>query len=122
MLLISFLLAKTQILYWGLTSKGGEYNVGTIFYTDRYGDQQYVVHSFEYGNGDSPIGGLNLASDGYLYGTTPRGNMDFGTIFQLDNGLMQYQKIFEFNEEQRTRKCNFCQTHLNLTSNPNKKP
>jgi uncharacterized repeat protein (TIGR03803 family) len=96
--LVLFILnVQSQILYWGLTSKGGQYNVGTIFFTDRYGNEQNTVHSFKYGEGDSPIGNMIFASDENLYGTTPGGNTDYGVIFQFDDNLLQYQKMFEFN-------------------------
>lgn len=95
--LLVFSTAQSQILYWGLTNKGGQNNAGTIFYTDRDGNEQYNVHSFEYGEGDSPIGSLIFASDEKLYGTTPGGNIDYGVIFQFDDNLFQYQKMFEFN-------------------------
>ncbi|MEE4260244.1 MAG: choice-of-anchor tandem repeat GloVer-containing protein [Bacteroidales bacterium] len=96
-LLLSYFTANSQILYWALTSKGGQYNAGTIFFTNRYGEEQQTVHSFEYSNGDSPIGSLILASDDHLYGTTPGGNIDFGTIFQFNDDNFQYKKILEFN-------------------------
>lgn len=86
-----------QAYYWGLTSKGGENNTGTIFFTYGPGDEQQIVHSFSYGSGDSPIGSLILASNDHLYGTTAGGNSDYGVIFQFDRDILQYQKMFEFN-------------------------
>lgn len=99
LLLIGFvsIVAESQPFYWGITNKGGTYNVGTIFYTDESGNQQSVVHSFNYGSGDSPIGSLILAADNQLYGTTPGGNVDYGTIFQFDKEQHQYQKMVDFN-------------------------
>jgi len=96
-LLLLFSIGQSQVLYWGITNKGGQNNVGTIFYTDRNGDEEHTAHSFNYGDGDSPIGSLILASDDNLYGTTIGGNTDFGIIFQFDDNLFQYQKMFEFN-------------------------
>lgn len=96
-IVLYFLAGQSQILYWGLTNKGGEYNVGTIFYTDKFGDEQQTIHSFQYNDGDSPIGSLVLASDDNLYGTTPGGNTDYGVIFMFDDNQYHYQKMFEFN-------------------------
>lgn len=89
--------AVGQVKYWGLTSKGGDYNVGTIYFIERNSEEQHTVHSFNYGEGDSPIGSLTKGNDNMLYGTTPGGNLDYGTIFQYDHQSFIYQKMFEFN-------------------------
>jgi len=89
--------AVGQVKYWGLTSEGGDYNVGTIYFIEKNSGEQHTVHSFNYGEGDSPIGSLTKGNDNMLYGTTPGGNLDYGIIFQYDHQSLVYQKMFEFN-------------------------
>jgi len=55
---------------YGSTSDCGLYNVGTIFRVSPQTGAFETVHHFEYSEGVGPKGGLLLASDGALYGTT----------------------------------------------------
>jgi len=87
---------SAQVTYWGLTSKGGDNDVGTVYFTNEEGVQTTVVHSFSYGEGDSPVGMLTLGPDDLLYGTTPGANIDYGVIFQIDPHNFQYQKMYSF--------------------------
>jgi len=87
---------SAQISFWGLTSKGGTNNVGAIYFTDDQGGQNTIVHSFSYGEGDSPLGMLTMGSDDMLYGTTPGANIDYGTLFQIDPISFQYRKMHAF--------------------------
>ncbi len=72
--------------FYGTTSYGGAFNMGTVFEVDRTG-KQTVLHSFTGG----PDGGLpfaGLAPDGEdLYGTTESGgSFGNGTVFKVDKG------------------------------------
>ena len=87
---------SAQVTYWGLTSKGGDNDVGTVYFTDEEGTHNTVIHSFSYGEGDSPVGMLTLGTDDQLYGTTPGANIDYGVIFQIDPHNFQYQKMYSF--------------------------
>jgi len=73
--------------FYGVTSKGGANNWGTIFRITRSGELT-TLHSFcslaDCTDGAEPIGGLLQASNGDLYGTTAEGGADeSGTVFRL---------------------------------------
>jgi uncharacterized repeat protein (TIGR03803 family) len=78
-------------VFYGTTLAGGATNDGTVFKMDAAGAVT-VLHSFQYNvttNGGLPNGGLILASDGKLYGTTYAGgvNGEFGgagTVFRIN--------------------------------------
>ena len=68
---------------YGMTADGGASSVGTIFKCTTSGVET-VLHSFTGGNSDgsNPMGSLIQASDGNLYGMTPKGGAPgYGTIF-----------------------------------------
>jgi len=67
---------------YGTTSRGGEYDGGTIFRLDS-GGTFVTVHSFE-GPGGGYMASLALAADGNLYGTSlSPGTEGAGSIFRL---------------------------------------
>jgi uncharacterized repeat protein (TIGR03803 family) len=71
---------------YGTTLLGGVTGDGTIFkiMPDCCGGLT-MVHSFDVTDGSSPAGGLILATDGNLYGTTEIGGInDVGSIFKID--------------------------------------
>ena len=74
--------------FYGTTTNGGAYvsgnSGGTVFEVTPSGGEA-VLHSFAAsGDGDNPIGGLTIGSDGYLYGTTSAGGSNGnGTVFQI---------------------------------------
>jgi uncharacterized repeat protein (TIGR03803 family) len=74
--------------FYGTTTNGGAYvsgnSGGTVFEVTPAGGEA-VLHSFAAsGDGDNPIGGLTIGSDGYLYGTTSAGgSTGNGTVFQI---------------------------------------
>lgn len=80
---------------YGTTTNGGaaglctgyDYGCGTVFKLDT-SDQETVLHSFTYTNGDGtyPYAGLIMDGAGNLYGTTSDGGSDGrGTVFKLDS-------------------------------------
>jgi uncharacterized repeat protein (TIGR03803 family) len=81
---LSALIWRPDHNLYGTTSSGGGTNAhGTIFRLTTNGILTSLV-SFSGNNGSSPQGGLLLAPDGNLYGTTSNGGKDgWGTIFQL---------------------------------------
>ena len=87
--------ANTEL--WGMTSSGGENNLGCIFKTDGSGENQTVVYSFELGGGVGPWGDLLYASNGKLYGMTSSGGANNqGTIFEYDMANNLYSDDFSF--------------------------
>jgi uncharacterized repeat protein (TIGR03803 family) len=78
------LLFESGRLY-GMTSKGGDSDKGTIFSMKADGTRFTLLHEFAGGvnDGSNPIGSLALHS-GKLYGMTRYGgNSDYGTIFSM---------------------------------------
>ena len=71
--------------FYGATMGGGANFAGTIFKIDPTGTLS-TLHAFSFGiDGSGPTGGLILAADGSLYGTTMSGGPSgAGTIFKLD--------------------------------------
>jgi uncharacterized repeat protein (TIGR03803 family) len=89
------LVQATDGNFYGTTQSGGAYGHGAIFGITA-GGKFVTLHSFcaESGcpDGWSPLGGLLLASDGNLYGTTYSGGLSTcydgcGTVFSLSLGL-----------------------------------
>lgn len=75
------------ILY-GVARNEGPNGFGTVFSVDPGGQTFTVLHTFGSvaTDGANPYGGLLLASDGKLYGTTEKGHngSGFGTVFRVD--------------------------------------
>ena len=75
---------------YGMTSKGGVGNLGTIFYYDLSANVHTKLFDFYFANGSLPFGGspygsLVQASDGKLYGLTSYGgSIGYGIIFSFD--------------------------------------
>jgi uncharacterized repeat protein (TIGR03803 family) len=87
--------AQTEL--WGMTSKGGEYNKGTIFKTDKNGNSQKVVHCFESVDAKEPHGDLIEASNGNLYGMTSEGGRyNLGTLIEYNISTNNVIKILDF--------------------------
>jgi uncharacterized repeat protein (TIGR03803 family) len=73
---------------YGVAHDDGANNFGTVFKIDTAGTNYGVIHVFGSGatDGSHPHGGLLLASDGRLYGTTEMGHngSGLGTVFGMD--------------------------------------
>jgi uncharacterized repeat protein (TIGR03803 family) len=71
--------------FYGITSKGGTSNLGTVFEITSAGVET-VLHSFVGGatDGSLPAGALIQGSDGNFYGTTSNGGTNgYGTVFRI---------------------------------------
>ncbi len=88
------LVADSAGNFYGTTSAGGAYGLGTVFEIKATKTEfvERVLHSFGSGNdGATPYGGVILDSAGNLYGTTLAGGSNFcaysqtncGTVFEL---------------------------------------
>jgi uncharacterized repeat protein (TIGR03803 family) len=78
-------IAANGALYGTTYEGGGADNVGTIFEVSTSGTER-VVYRFKWGtDGDFPNGGLTIAANGDLYGTTYQGGENnLGTIFEVN--------------------------------------
>jgi len=77
--------------FYGTTTKGGTYNIGTVFRISP-GGSETVLYSFgsQPNDGNEPLGGLIQANGGNLYGTTLKGGAGTdGMIFEL-TGVIAY--------------------------------
>ena len=113
-LVLSVLLSiglSAQTSYYGMTSKGGVSDQGTIFKTDDSGGNLQTVFSFEYYNsGRSPKNVFTQASNGKIYGTTKFGGDNIcsfpyyqyqkhsGVMFEYDPASEVYTVLFNFDD------------------------
>ena len=82
-------------LLYGVTSRGGMDDLGTIFSVDASGNVRTVRH-FSGFDGAMPFEAL-IEHDGFLYGTTTKGGaMDGGTIFRIDVGGSNFSVVHNF--------------------------
>jgi uncharacterized repeat protein (TIGR03803 family) len=85
---------------YGLTSDGGLAGMGVIYQYDPYTNKYKDIHDFMLSlDGINPSGGLVMANNGNLYGTTATGGInDDGVLFEfnLTNGV--YTKIIDFDQ------------------------
>lgn len=86
--------------YFGTTTTGGAYGLGTIFRVGADNSRTLLVSfSGKTGStkGDAPDSGLVLGTDGMLYGTTIKGGTgDFGTVFRVARDGSGFTTLVEF--------------------------
>jgi len=88
---IAGVIQATDGNFYGVASRGGMHNRGTIFQITAAG-QLMTLYSFcaekACADGATPSGGLLQAADGTFYGTTTDGGTyGYGTVFNLSMGL-----------------------------------
>ena len=85
---------------YGVARDHGANNYGTIFKIDTDGMNYSVIYIFGSGttDGSHPYGGLLLASDGRLYGTTEQGHngTGLGTVFGVDTTGTNFSTLHTF--------------------------
>lgn len=84
---------------WGMATGGGATDQGTIFHVDADGTDFVKVFDFDDSSGWGPEGGLCLAPNGKLYGTTAHGGSGSpiaGTLFSFDPSGAGFDKILDF--------------------------
>ncbi len=85
--------------FYGATRAGGTNNKGTIFRLHPDGSDFSVLYNFHGTDGEDPLGGLAMFSDGYLYGTTIRGgSSDLGVVFRINPNGSEYSIVLNLNE------------------------
>ncbi|MEQ9117616.1 choice-of-anchor tandem repeat GloVer-containing protein [Fulvivirga sp.] len=87
------LLVKDEKL-WGITTKGGAYNNGVIFFLNQDGSGYTKVHDFSGSDGSDPYGGL-VEYENKLWGfTLAGGDNNLGVLFSIetngDNFLVEH--------------------------------
>ncbi|HEX5151209.1 MAG TPA: choice-of-anchor tandem repeat GloVer-containing protein [Parafilimonas sp.] len=87
--------------FYGMTSKGGSENAGTIFKMSASGQMTMLKQFFYTKDGAYPDGELVKGPDGYLYGMTVAGGTNtYGTIFKISvTGDFSVIKHFNFSTD-----------------------
>lgn len=88
--------------FYGVTSRGGDNNEGTIFRISPKGTGFAVLHSFTSSSGDGyfPHGALK-AMGKKLYGMTSQGGTDgLGTVFRIDTTGAGYVLLHSFTDSE----------------------
>lgn len=83
--------------YYGMTSKGGTANLGTLYEYDEQTNSITVKVNFTGANGSLPHGNLVLASNGKLYGMTYWSSNFAGVLFEYDLSTNVQEVKFTFN-------------------------
>lgn len=91
-------LTVAQTKFYGMRTRGGLNDLGTIFKTDNSGNNFQKTHDFGAGYiGKRPIGELTEYAPGEFYGTTSKGgDYDKGTIFKYDLNTGNYNVLYHF--------------------------
>src|SRR5215218_3010189 len=89
--------AQAQPTFYGMTTKGGSYNLGTIFAINPSTGSFQNLWNFDSTNGATPRGCLLQAADGKLYGFTSRGGFhNNGVLFSYDTATTTFTKLLDF--------------------------
>lgn len=84
--------------YYGLTSKGGNFDKGIIYEYQPITNYYKKLFDFNDSLGATPFGSLIQASNNKLYGTTFYGGLNsFGVLFEFNLSNNTYKKLFDFN-------------------------
>ncbi len=83
---------------WGMTSRGGVADEGSIFHLNVDGSGFTRVHDFTGIDGSLPHGSL-VESSGKFWGMTSAGGVnDFGVLFSLELSGSGFEKVYDFDE------------------------
>ncbi len=91
-----------DVVLYGTTTEGGAHDWGTVYSLNINTKTETVLYSFHgVKDGGTPVGGLVLSSNGYLYGTTSAGGNANGTagngvVFKLSLRTHQYSLVHTF--------------------------
>lgn len=102
--------ASTGKLY-GLLHHGNNTTYGALFEFDFISNSYTIRHNFTNltDGGMYSGGGIELASNGEIFGTTAMGGAyNNGVIFKYNLTNHQFQKVFDFNDSSFTGKMPFC--------------
>ena len=89
----------TDGFLYGVTTSGGEHNLGTLFKVAKNGSGFSVVYSFSNLSGFNS-GGPMQATNGLLYGTTSYGGpLGYGTIYSIRPDGSDFKILHDFSPE-----------------------
>jgi uncharacterized repeat protein (TIGR03803 family) len=84
--------------FYGMTTRGGDNDLGTIFKTDGEGKNLTTIYNFAILGGADPQGSLTQAYDGKLFGMTyGGGEFNFGELFEFNPVTNKYITKIVFN-------------------------
>lgn len=90
------LVQVTSTRVFGVTQNGGVNNRGTIFEFNPTNGAITKRHDFAIGTGSNPYGGVLLASNGRLYGTTLSGGANnVGTLYEFNTTTNLHAKLVD---------------------------
>lgn len=95
------LIQDTNGMLYGMTSIGGNKNIGVLFQYNVVTGVDSVIHNFTGGNqdGSTPYGSLILANNGLLYGLTFAGGIyGYGTLFSFNTKNYSLQVLVSFDQ------------------------
>ncbi|HEV2473907.1 MAG TPA: choice-of-anchor tandem repeat GloVer-containing protein, partial [Chthonomonadales bacterium] len=105
--LVAGVVQAADATLYGTAAQGGAFGHGTVFKISPLGSFT-VLYSFTgTTDGNVPYGGLCLASDGNLYGTTAGGGLyGYGTIFRITtSGVETVLHSFDYNHDGAQPEC-----------------
>jgi len=86
-----------QTELWGMTSKGGAYDMGVLFKYNPTTSTYTKVLDFNELTGSNPCGSLLEASNGKIYGMTEKGGIfNSGVLFEYEPATLTYTKKVDF--------------------------
>jgi len=78
------LVAGSDGYFYGVTSNGGDNNLGTVFQISADGSTFNTLYYFAFSVGKNPSGALLQGRDGNFYGVSPLGGSNgYGTVFRI---------------------------------------
>jgi uncharacterized repeat protein (TIGR03803 family) len=83
---------------YGMTEKGGNEDIGTLFeYNIELDTLLYILDFGSCPQGGYPKGSLFQATNGLIYGTTDKGLYSYGSVFSFNPVTKLFFNIFDFN-------------------------
>ncbi|HXW71440.1 MAG TPA: choice-of-anchor tandem repeat GloVer-containing protein [Methylocella sp.] len=91
------LIGDSQGNLYGTAAAGGASYDGVVFKLASDGTSYKVLHAFDGGDGEFPVGALIADGDGYLYGSAQMGTTSEGVVFKLATDGTSYEVLHAFN-------------------------
>lgn len=86
--------------FYGMTSEGGRFGMGTMFRFTGDGNDLSILHHFSWDDGAYPYGSILQNCDGLLYGVTHCGGKNsVGTVFRIRRNGSDFKVLHHFDPE-----------------------